>query len=150
MPSSRGFRATDDLAREIAGRLARLGLLALGGLIMLVGLALAFLPGHLGVPLLVVGLMIVLRNSFKARRHFVRMQQAYPKAVFPIRRLLRREPEIVLVVWQQSLRVERLIAPARFRVLIRARRWLRRRAGRAATDRSGATVSPLRIEWTTR
>lgn len=132
MPSLRVYRATDDLAREIAGRIVRFGLLIIGGLIMLVGLGLTFLPGHLGLPLLVIGLMIVLRNSFKARRQFVRMQRAHPKMVFPLRRLMRRDPEIVPVFWQQTLRVERVILRKRFRVLAKARRrWLRRRPAAA-------------------
>jgi hypothetical protein len=89
---------------------------------MLAGLILAPLPGHIGLPLLVVGLMIVLRNSFAAKRQFVRMQRAHPKVVFPIRRLMRREPEIVLVFWQQYLRVERLVLPRRVRFAVRLRR----------------------------
>jgi hypothetical protein len=64
MPSLRVYRASDDFARELAGRIGRWLLLGLGGLIMLVGLVTAPLPGHVGLPLLVVGLMIVLRNSF--------------------------------------------------------------------------------------
>ena len=52
----------------------------------------------------VVGLMLVLRNSFKARRQFVRIQHAHPKMVFPLLRLMRREPEIVQVFWQQHQR----------------------------------------------
>ena len=130
MPSLRVYRATDDLAREIVARALRWGLLALGGAIMIVGLGLAFLPGHLGIPLLVVGLMIVLRNSFKARRQFVELQKKHPNFVFPIRRLLRREPEIVLVAWQQALRVERLVLPRRVRFLKGTRRriWKRKAA----------------------
>lgn len=129
MPSLRVYRATDELAREIVNRMVRWGLLALGGVIMAVGLVLAFLPGHLGLPILVIGLMIVLRNSFKARRQFVRMQRAHPNFVFPLRRLMRREPEIVQVFWQQTLRVERLVLPRRARFMVRSRRrWLRKRA----------------------
>jgi hypothetical protein len=129
MPSLRVYRATDDLAREIVSRAVRWGLLALGGVILLVGLGLTALPGHLGLPLLVIGLMIVLRNSFKARRQFVELQRKHPNFVFPIRRLMRREPEIIQVVWQQALRVERLVLPKRMRFLVRLRRrWLRRRA----------------------
>jgi hypothetical protein len=127
MASSRVYRATDDLAREIVNRLVRWGLLLLGGLIMLVGLALTFLPFHLGLPFLVVGLMIVLQNSIKARRRFVKIQRAHPKFVFPIRRLMRRDPEIVPVFWQQTLRVERLVLPRGVRFLGRTRRRLRRR-----------------------
>ena len=127
MPSLRVQRASDEFARDLAGRIGRWLLLGLGGLIMLVGLVTAPLPGHIGLPLLVVGLMIVLRNSFKARRHFVRMQRAHPKMVFPIRRLMRREPEIVLVFWQQYLRMERLVLPSRARFAVKVRRYMRRR-----------------------
>jgi hypothetical protein len=126
MASSRVYRATDDLAREIVARLVRWGLLLLGGSIMLVGLALTFLPLHLGLPFLVVGLMIVLQNSFRARRRFVKIQRAHPNVVFPIRRLMRRDPEILPVFWQQVLRVERLILPSRFRFCRTTRRRLAR------------------------
>ena len=122
MPSLRVTRASDALAREIVARISRWLLLTLGGIVMLAGLVLAPLPGHVGLPLLVVGLMIVLRNSFAAKRQFVRMQRAHPKMVFPIRRLMRREPEIVLVAWQQYLRVERLVLPRRLRFAVKARR----------------------------
>jgi hypothetical protein len=70
--------------------------------------------------------MLVLRNSFKARKQFVRFQHAHPKLVFPLRRLLRREPEVVLVAWQQVLRIERLIVPRRWRAAVRWRKSLKR------------------------
>jgi hypothetical protein len=127
MPSLRVHRASDEFARDLAARIGRWLLLGLGGLIMLVGLVTAPLPGHIGLPLLVVGLMIVLRNSFKARRHFVRMQRAHPKMVFPIRRLMRREPEILQVFWQQYLRMERLVLPSKARFAVKTRRYVRRR-----------------------
>lgn len=127
MPSLRVNRASDALARDLVGRIARWLLLALGGVIMLVGLILAPLPGHVGLPMLVIGLMIVLRNSFAAKRHFVRMQRAHPKTVYPIRRLLRREPEVVLVAWQQYLRVERLVLPKRVRFAVKVRGRIKRR-----------------------
>jgi hypothetical protein len=56
------------------------------------------------------------------------MQRAHPKMVFPLRRLMRRDPEIVPVFWQQTLRVERVILRPRFRVLVKLRRRVRRRA----------------------
>ncbi|MEO8113398.1 MAG: hypothetical protein ABI655_03380 [Phenylobacterium sp.] len=127
MSIQRVNRASDEYARDIAGRIGRYLLLGLGGVIMLVGLVTAPLPGHIGLPLLVVGLMIVLRNSFAAKRQFVRMQRAHPKMVFPLRRLMRREPEILQVFWQQYLRVERLVLPKRYRFAIRSRRHLKRR-----------------------
>jgi hypothetical protein len=127
MPSLRVSRASDEFARDVVAKVSRFLLLTLGGIVMLVGLVLAPLPGHVGLPLLVVGLMIVLRNSFAAKRQFVRIQRAHPKMVFPIRRLMRREPEIVLVFWQQYLRVERLVLPKRVRFAVRTRRGLKRR-----------------------
>lgn len=127
MPSLRVHRASDEFARDLVARVGRWLLLGLGGVIMLVGLVTAPLPGHIGLPLLVVGLMIVLRNSFKAKRQFLRMQKAHPKMVFPIRRLMRREPEILQVMWQQYLRMERLVLPARARFAVKSRRYVRRR-----------------------
>lgn len=127
MPSLRVARASDEFARDVLAKVSRFLLLTLGGIVMLVGLVLAPLPGHIGLPLLVVGLMIVLRNSFAAKRQFVRIQRAHPKMVFPIRRLMRREPEIVLVFWQQYLRVERLVLPKRVRFAVRSRRSLKRK-----------------------
>lgn len=117
----------DDLAREIVHRLKRTGLVVLGVAIVIAGIAIAPLPGPGGLPVVVVGLMIVLRNSFGARRVFVRVQRRYPKTMSPIRRLLRREPEFIPVFWQQALRVERLVLRPRFRVLSRLRRRVRRR-----------------------
>lgn len=122
MPSLRVSRASDAFARELVARVSRWLLLGLGGVIMLAGLILAPLPGHVGLPLLVIGLMIVLRNSFAAKRQFVRIQRAHPKMVFPIRRLMRREPEIVLVFWQQYLRIERLVLPKKVRFAVKLRR----------------------------
>jgi len=103
------------------------GFLAVGGLVVLAGILIAPLPGPGGIPVIVVGLMIMLRNSFAARRQFVRFQRAHPKLIFPIRRLLRKEPEVLQVAWQQALRMERLVIPRSWRVASRARRALKRR-----------------------
>ena len=127
MPSLRVHRASDEFARDLAQRITRFVLLVLGGAIMLVGLVTAPLPGHIGLPLLVVGLMIVLRNSFKAKRQFLRMQRAHPKMVFPLRRLMRREPEIVQVFWQGYLRTEKFLMPKRARFGKKLRKNLKRR-----------------------
>jgi hypothetical protein len=110
----------DDLARDVLGRVLRGVLVLIGLVVVAAGVLIAPLPGPMGLPIVVVGLMIVLRNSFKARKQFVRFQHAHPRLVFPIRRLLRREPEVLPVAWQQVLRMERLVVPSRWRV---ARRW---------------------------
>jgi hypothetical protein len=126
MPSLRVYRATDDFAREVAIRIKRTGMVLLGFAIIAAGILIAPLPGPGGIPVIVVGLMIVLRNSFKARRQFVRLHRAYPKTLYPIRRLLRREPEMVALFYHQTLRVERILLPARIRFIKPLRRKFRR------------------------
>jgi len=110
-------------ARRVARVALRIAVLVVGGVLMVAGLILAVLPGHLGLPLLVIGLIMVLRNSRKARRRFIHLQQRHPRMVYPVRRLIRRDPEIFPVLWQQALRVERMILPVRYR---RAKTWRRR------------------------
>lgn len=127
MPSLRVYRATDDIAREIAARVKRFGMVLLGLAIVAAGIVISPLPGPGGIPVIVVGLMIVLRNSFKARRQFVRLQRAHPKMISPIRRLLRRDPEFLAMFYQQYLRVERLLLPRQMRFGMRLRHRMRRR-----------------------
>ena len=125
---SRAHRPADDLARELIARFLRVFLVALGVMMIAAGALIAPLPGPLGLPLTVVGLMLVLRNSFRARKQFVRFQHAHPKLLFPLRRLLRREPEVIPVAWQQVLRIEKLILPRRWRVAKRWRQSLKRKS----------------------
>src|ERR1700709_438760 len=125
MPSLRVYRASDEFARELASRVAPRLLIGLGLVLMLAALPLVALPGHLGLPLMDIGLMIVLRNSFSAKRRFVRMQRAHPNGCFARPRLIRREPEIVMVFWQQYLRVDLLVLPSRVRFAVRSRRYFK-------------------------
>ena len=127
MPSLRVYRATDDLAREVAARVKRFGMVMLGLAIIGVGILISPLPGPGGIPVIVIGLMVVLRNSFKARRQFVRLHRAHPKILYPVRRLLRRDPEFVAMFYGQYLRVERLLLPRRIRFGMKLRHSLRRR-----------------------
>ena len=115
------------LLRESAARAFRWIAIGFGTPIIIAGAVLTPLPGHLGLPLLVIGLMIVLRYSIQARKTFIRWQKRHPKLVFPIRRLMRREPEVLLVVWQQLLRTEKMILrKARWRVLKQSRKHAKR------------------------
>ena len=77
--SLRRARAFDSTlrARGLAARLARFGMVVLGGLIILAGVLIAPLPGPMGLPVAAVGLMIILRNSYKARRGFIRFQRDF-------------------------------------------------------------------------
>ena len=121
MPSLRVYRASDEFARYLAARIGRWLQLALGGVLI------APLPGPGGIPVIVVGLMVILRNSFKARRQFVRLHHAHPRVISPIRRLLRRDPQILKMSWHQALKIERLLAPKGLRFMVRSRRLFRRR-----------------------
>jgi hypothetical protein len=109
--------------------------IGLGLILMGVGLIGVFLPTHLLGVFLVLGLMLVLRNSRSARRRFVRMHRRHPRWVHPLRRLLRRKPEILPVLWHETLRAERWL-PARFRRLRRWRRSLRSSLDGGSTRRS--------------
>ncbi|PTS87102.1 hypothetical protein [Caulobacter sp. HMWF009] len=114
------------LLRESAARAFRWIAIGFGSLVIIAGAILTPLPGHIGLPMLVLGLMIVLRYSFQARKQFIRWQKRHPKLVFPIRRLMRREPEVLLVVWQQMLRTEKMILRRpHWRVLKRSRKRAR-------------------------
>ena len=96
--------------------------LIFGYALIIVGIPFTLLPGHIGIVPLIIGLIVVLRSSRRARKQFIGLQRRHPRWIFPIRRLLRREPEVYPVVWQQVLRAERVL-PKSWRVA----RSLRRR-----------------------
>lgn len=108
---------------RVAKRWALMG----GGLVVvLLGILIAPLPGPGGIPVIAVGLMLILKSSFWAKRQFIRAQHARPKWVYPFRRLMRRKPEIAPVFWQQALRAEKVVLKRPRRRLIRTRKGLRR------------------------
>jgi hypothetical protein len=103
-------------------RAGRWLVIGVGYAMIVVGAVGAVLPGHLGAPVLAVGLVVALRSSFRARRQFVEAQRRHPKILFPVRRLLRREPEVAPVAWQALLRLERRVLPRRLRFAVKTRR----------------------------
>ncbi len=133
MTEAVSFRPEPLLTAPMAGAMAfvrrivhegvRLAIVGFGAVLVLGGFVLALLPGHLGLPLLVVGLILVLKHSPRARRQFVQLQHRHPRFIFPVRRLIRREPEVFPVAWQQLLRIEKMMLPHRWR---RAGHWRRR------------------------
>ena len=123
-------------------RLRRLALMALGLLVILVGIIIAPLPGPGGIPVITLGLVIVLRNSYWAKRQFIKAQKAKPNWVYPFRRLMRKNPEIAPVFWQQALRVEKLvIRPRRRRPLPKLRRRIRLAMRRSKSARAARKAS---------
>jgi hypothetical protein len=123
----RAFTPADEAARELVSRAGRWLFMGVGIAIIGLGVLIAPLPGPGGLPVIVVGLMVTLRNSFWAKRQFIRFQRAHPKMVFPIRRLLRREPEVMPVMWQGMLRMERVVLRKERRFMKKVRKHFRRR-----------------------
>lgn len=109
----------------------RSALLIVGVLVILMGILIAPLPGPGGVPVIALGLILVLRSSYWAKRQFIRAQHARPRYVYPFRRLMRKNPEIAPVFWQGALRAEKLVLRRRRRPLARLRRKFRRMWRRA-------------------
>lgn len=97
-----------------------------GGVLVLLGVLLAPLPGPLGMPVSLLGLVLILRNSYWAKRQFIRAQHARPRWIYPFRRLMRKKPEVAPVFWQQALRAEKMVLKRGRRRLTRARKSLRR------------------------
>ena len=106
--------------------LKRWALMGGGLFVVLLGVLIAPLPGPGGIPVIAVGLMLILKSSFWAKRQFIRAQYARPRWVYPFRRLMRKNPEIAPVFWQQALRAEKMVLKRPRRRLTRARKSLRR------------------------
>ncbi|CAN5178490.1 hypothetical protein BH09PSE1_BH09PSE1_22470 [soil metagenome] len=101
-------------------------MLVAGLLVIVLGVLIAPLPGPGGIPVIALGLVLVLRSSYWAKRQFIRAQYARPKYVYPFRRLMRKNPEIAPVFWQQALRAEKLVLRRKRRPLARMRKRIRR------------------------
>lgn len=93
----------------LARRLSKAAGMALGFAVIALGLLIAPLPGPGGVPVITVGLVLVLRASTGAKRLFIKAHRRWPRQLSPIRRLLRRNPPFVSILWQMLLRAERLV-----------------------------------------
>jgi hypothetical protein len=114
-------------ARAMARRGMRWVIMGVGFVLIFIGVIAQLTPLPIHFPALLVivgGLVLVLRSSYSARRTFIRMQRRHPKVVFPMRRLLRREPEVIPVAWQQVLRTEKAVLPRRWRFAGRTRRHM--------------------------
>ena len=123
--AGRGAYASGESALTRLIRTLRPLWIALGLLLIVVGLPAAFLPTHIGIVLVMLGLIVVLRNSLRWRRRFIVYQRRYPRWIYPVRRLLRRQ--IWPVLWHETLRMERFWLPTDWRQLRRARRRVIRR-----------------------
>jgi hypothetical protein len=116
------------VVRRAWRRVRRSAWIALGFLLIVVGLIGVWIPFtlHLLGVLVVIGAILVLRNSIAWRRRFIRLHRRHPRHVHRLRRLLRRKPEVWPVIWHEALRSERMFIPSRYRRLRRWRLALRR------------------------
>lgn len=64
--------------------------LILGTTLVLAGAALTPVPGPWSLPLVAVGLLLVLRNSLWARRHYILLSRRWPRPFALTNRFLRR------------------------------------------------------------
>ena len=87
-------------------RLWRHVLVLIGLVLIPIGAVGALLPTHLLGILLVLGLILVLRNSIRWRRRFIHLQRRFPRYGYPVRRLLKGE--VWPVIWHELLRTERV------------------------------------------
>ena len=116
-----------DKPRASTLRVFKRWALMVGGVfVVLLGILIAPLPGPGGIPVIAVGLMLILKSSFWAKRQFIRAQYARPKWVYPFRRLMRKKPEFAPVFWQQALRAEKIVTRRSSRRLSRGRKSIRR------------------------
>jgi hypothetical protein len=117
-------------ASDFVRRLNKAAGMTLGFLVIVLGILVAPLPGPGGVPVITVGLILVLRASYGAKRLFVKAMRRWPRQLSPIRRLLRRNPPFLQIFWQSLLRLERFVtgrhgafAGLRRRLKPRRARW---------------------------
>jgi hypothetical protein len=113
-------------------RLWRNVLVGIGLLLIPIGVVGVLLPTHLLGGFLVLGLILVLRNSIRWRRRFIHAQRRFPRYGYPLRRALKGE--VWPVVWHELLRTER--------VVVRWGVWLARRLPGL---RQAAWLSPSRL-----
>ncbi len=121
--------------RGVVERMLRMALIAAGVLTILLGIIIAPLPGPFGVPVMAVGLIIVLRNSYRAKRWFVRAVRRFPRLA-PLRRVMRPGAPVGAMAWHQALKIERFFVQARTsRFATRLRKRLKPRKRRPAPTR---------------
>lgn len=66
-------------ARRKRNRALSLALLVIGGLLVVISPFVGIIPGPGGIPIFVLGLALMLKNSAWARRAFVRAAKRWPK-----------------------------------------------------------------------
>lgn len=107
-------------------------LMIAGGLLVALGLAISPLPGPLGLPVVLLGLVLLLRSSTWIKRQFVKLVHKHPKWLGPLRSLMRPRAKFIAIFWRFMLRAEGLAIKPRNSLLRRLHRFFRGRHHAAA------------------
>ena len=105
--------------------LAKLLMIVAGVLLMVIGVVITPLPGPFGVPLILLGLIILLKSSMWVKRLFMRQVRKHPKILMPVRALLRPGAKVIAMMWLHTLRLERRLLPKKRRFMYRFRHDVR-------------------------
>lgn len=65
-------------------------LLATGWVLVVIGPIVGILPGPGGIPIVGAGLVLILSQSYTAKRVFVRWERRFPRVLGPVRRFISR------------------------------------------------------------
>jgi len=117
--------------------LLKVFMMLIGVVLMALGVVVTPLPGPFGVPIIIVGLIILLRSSTWVKRQFVKQVKKHPRSFGKIRALLRPGAKVLALLWLNMLRCERRILSRRQRILYRLRNWFR---GLLGHRRHGAAI----------
>lgn len=123
-PNARTWRSVKRAAKRFSKKVLGWLMMALGFVFLAAGFLLIIIPGHYF--LVLIGLILILRNAFWARRQFIHLKRRHPNWVMPLRKLLRRNPQVASVFWQQVLKFERLFLRGRGQLVGIRRRFLRK------------------------
>lgn len=66
-------------------------LLGTGWILVVAGPIVGLLPGPGGLPIAAAGLVLILSQSYTAKRVFIRWQQRHPRVLGPLRRFISRK-----------------------------------------------------------
>ena len=122
--SPRTWRSAKRALKRFSKKVLGWIMIALGFVFLAAGFLLIIIPGHYF--LVLIGLILILRNAFWARRQFIHLKRRHPNWVMPFRKLLRRNPQVISVFWQQVLKLERVLLRSKGVLVGMRRRFLRR------------------------
>ncbi len=105
-------------------------LITIGAVLMALGIVVSWLPGPFGLPIVILGLVLVLRHSTWFKRRFMRQVRRHPRLLGPVRAILRPHAKILALIWLSLLRCEKGLFRDRLRPFYRLRQAIKRKRRR--------------------